>query len=64
MKKKYGEPDLHTPNSANWAGGNIKIILNAPSTVKYIQVELYRKMQREYSYMRPQVFSADRRCSK
>jgi hypothetical protein len=56
MKKKYGEPDLHTPTSASWYNSKIKIILNSPSTVKYIEIELYRKMQSEYSYMRHRYF--------
>jgi hypothetical protein len=56
MKKKYGEPSLLTPTTANWENNKTKIILNSPSTVKYIDIELYRTMQREYTYMRHRYF--------
>lgn len=56
MKKKYRDPELLTPNTAVWSDGKTKIIVNAPSTVKYIDINLYRIMQREYAYMRHRYF--------
>jgi len=47
---------LLTPNMASWEDGETKIILNSPSTVKYINIPLYRSMQREYLYMRHRYF--------
>ncbi len=56
MKKKYGKPNMFTPNMATWHNKTTKIILNSPATVKYIDIQLYRTMQREYSYMRHRYF--------
>ncbi len=56
MRKKYGEPSLFNPNMATWQNKTTKIILNSPATIKYIDINLYRTMQREYAYMRHRYF--------
>lgn len=56
MKKKYGEAKLLTPRMAIWENTKVKIMINSPSTVKFIDLKLYKLMQREYTYLRHRYF--------
>jgi hypothetical protein len=47
LTKKYGEPTALDPSSARWESAAVRLSLEKPLTVKYIDMPVYQKMQKD-----------------
>ena len=47
LSKKYGEPDYLDPSKTVWEDGRIRLSLERPLSLKYIDLEVFKKIQDE-----------------
>ncbi len=47
LTKKYGEPTALDPSSARWESPTVRLSLEKPATVKYIDMAAFQKLQKE-----------------
>ncbi len=47
LSKKYGEPSALDPTSARWESAAVRLSLEKPLTVKYIDMPLFQRFQQE-----------------
>lgn len=47
LAKKYGEPTALDPTSARWESAAVRLSLEKPLTVKYIDMPVFRRLQSE-----------------
>lgn len=47
LTKKYGEPVALDPSSARWESASVRMTLEKPLTVKYIDMPLFQRLQAE-----------------
>jgi len=47
LTKKYGEPTALDPSSARWEDASVRLSLEKPLTVKYIDMPVFQRLQKE-----------------
>lgn len=47
LAKKYGEPTALDPSSARWESPTVRLSLEKPLTVKYLDMAVFQKLQKE-----------------
>jgi hypothetical protein len=47
LTKKYGEPTALDPSSARWETASVRLSLEKPLTVKYIDMPVFQRIQKE-----------------
>jgi hypothetical protein len=47
LVKKYGEPTALDPSSARWESAAVRLSLEKPLTVKYIDMPVFQRLQKE-----------------
>ncbi len=49
LTEKYGEPDFLDPSKTFWEDDRVRISLERPLSIKYIDLEVFRKLQNKSS---------------
>jgi len=47
LTKKYGDPTALDPSSARWESASVRLSLEKPLTVKYIDMPVFQRLQKE-----------------
>ena len=47
LTKKYGEPSALDPSSARWESPSVRLSLEKPLTIKYIDMAVFQRLQKE-----------------